>query len=281
MKVLQSMLLSLAVSGLLSGCGGGASVKPVVSFKPGGDDGGSTNGGAAAKPIEGAGTFSGTIRLTGTFSPPKPIIEKGASKKDSTVCAAETAILEQSLLVGPTKGIANVFVYLNKVPPGAKVPPPPAEPAVFDQKGCVFIPHALVIRANQQVLVKSGDAVAHNTHTYPRRNGGFNQAIKSNERDGVPLLYTKRENEPFSVKCDMHSWMRAYHLAIDHPWGTTTNDKGEFSLTDVPATELEFRVWHEKAGGGGGFLQRSLKIKIESGQTVTRDLEFDLSAFGL
>ena len=37
MKVLQSMLLSLAVSGLLSGCGGGASVKPVVSFKPGGD----------------------------------------------------------------------------------------------------------------------------------------------------------------------------------------------------------------------------------------------------
>ena len=112
-------------------------------------------------------------------------------------------------------------------------------------------------------------------------NGGFNQAIKSNERDGVPLLCTKRENEPFSVKCDMHSWMRAYHLAIDHPWGTTTNDKGEFSLTDVPATELEFRVWHEKAGGGGGFLQRSLKIKIESGQTVTRDLEFDLSAFGL
>jgi hypothetical protein len=279
MKVLASVLLSLTVGGLLAGCGGGASVKPVVSFKPGGDDGGSTGSTTTAKPIEGVGTFSGTIKLKGDWTP-SVIVAKGAATKDSTVCAAETAIVEQSLVVGPENGIANVFIYLNKVPPGAKVPPPPAEPAVFDQKGCVFVPHALVIRANQKVLVKSGDAVAHNTHTYPRRNGGFNQAIKSNERDGVPLFYTKRENEPFSVKCDMHSWMRAYHLAIDHPWGTTTNTKGEFTLTDVPATELEFRVWHEKAGGGGGFLQRSLLVKIEPGKTMTQDLEFELSAFG-
>ena len=67
---------------------------------------------------------------------------------------------------------------------------------------------------------------------------------------------------------------------MDHPGGTPTNAKGEFKMEAAPATALTFRVWHEKAGGRGGFLQRSLKVTIKKDETVSQDLTFALSAFG-
>ncbi len=263
----------------VAGCGGGASAKPEIIYKPGGGDAVSNNGGAV-EPIDGTGTFTGTVQLTGTAPSPLVIVAKGAATKDREVCAATTAIVNQSLEVGDGNGIANVFIFLDKTPPGAQVPPVPDEPAIFDQKGCVFVPHVLVTRTNQQVLVRSGDAIAHNTRTNPKRSRPFNQIIQANDRKGFPLIYNKHERTPFLVKCDMHSWMQAYHLALDHPWGTTTNAKGEFKIEGVPATSLTFRVWHEKAGGRGGFLQRSLKVTIKKDETVSQDLAFALSAFG-
>ncbi|MCH2588969.1 MAG: hypothetical protein MK004_10910 [Planctomycetales bacterium] len=241
---------------LLIGCGGGASATPT-------------------------GTLTGTIKLIGTAPKPSVIVAKGTAKRDATVCGAQAAIIDQSLQVGEGNGIANVFVYVDKAPPGATIPTAPTEPAIFDQKGCVFLPHAMVVRSSQTVLIKSQDDAGHNTHTYPGRSRGFNGAIKALERDGVPLVYNKHERTPFPVKCDMHSWMQAFHLALEHPWGTTTKADGSFELTGLPATELTLRVWHEKAGGKGGFLQRSLKVTIPKDGSKTENLEFKLSDFGL
>ena len=251
--------LATASLGLLTGCGGGASATPTITYKAGGES--SVGPSDTVKPIDGTGTLAGTIKLVETETAPNPtvivtkggiIVEKGTLNKDATVCGAERAIIDQSLLVGTGNGIANVFIYIDKTPPGASIPAIPTESAVFDQRGCVFLPHAMVVRSGQTVLVKSQDATGHNTHTYPGRSRSFNGAIKALERDGVPLIYNKHERTPFPVKCDMHSWMQAFHLALDHPWGTITRADGSFELKGLPATELTLRVWHEKAGGRGG-----------------------------
>jgi len=278
-RSLSVATLATAMLGLLVGCGGGASATPTVSYKAGGET--PKNGGGPVAQIDGTGTLTGTVRLVGNAPTPIVIVARGAAKRDTNVCGAEAAIIDESLQVGAGNGIANVFIYIDKSPPGATVPAPPSEPAVFDQKGCVFVPHALVVHSNQTILIKSQDEAGHNTHTYPGRSRSFNGAIKALERDGVPIVYNKHERTPFPVRCDMHSWMQAFHLALNHPWGTLTRADGSFELKGLPATTLTLRVWHEKAGGKGGYLQRSLKVTIPKDGTVSQDLKFELSDFGL
>lgn len=57
---------------------------------------------------------------------------------------------DESLLVNSAAGhgASNVFIYLTKAPQGTKSPVP-NEPVVMDQKGCIFLPHAIA----RQILV--------------------------------------------------------------------------------------------------------------------------------
>ena len=60
---------------------------------------------------------------------------QGADVKDKEVCSAMTIPNESLIVNGTSKGIQNVFVYLEKSPAGATPVPPPAS-QVFDQVGC-------------------------------------------------------------------------------------------------------------------------------------------------
>ena len=43
--------------------------------------------------------------------------------------------------------------------------------------------------------------------------------------------------------------MTAYLMVCDHPYFAVTDANGRFEIPNVPAgVELEFRVWHERAG---------------------------------
>lgn len=229
------------------------------------------------KPAAGTGTFSGTVTFDGT-PPTLPVLhDKGANVKDAAVCSA-AAVPDESLVVdAKTKGIENVFIYLAKAPDGYKAPPVPKEPVVFDQKGCRFTPHALLARVGQTVLVKSGDAIAHNTHTFPIRSAGFNQLIKADDREGTKLVYDKSEKLPLEVKCDLHTWMRAYHLALDHPFMAVTDANGHFEITGLPPGSHKFVIWQEKAG----YLNRSYSVEIKADKPTDMKLKFGPSAFKL
>lgn len=248
----------------LPGCGGGAAAKTTVRYRPSspealeGDaavaatDGAATPGETAAT---GIGSFAGTVVVEGNVSSPPPKYAKGAAPKDTEVCGMEQ-IPDDSVVVKDGK-LANVFIYLAKAPKGA--PAAPSEPIVFDQKSCIFKPHALVVQTTQVVKILNSDGVLHNTHTYPSRNTSFNQGVKPNDQVGVDLVYTRAESEPFQVGCDVHPWMIAFHLPVDHPYAAVSDADGKFEIKDLPAGKHEFRVWHEK----GKLLQKSLSVVIK------------------
>lgn len=213
----------------------------------------STHRGVAAE-----GSFSGKVVLDGDAPTLEVLVKKGQSGlKDAEVCGV-TDIADDSLVVGDDGGIANVFVFLRRAPKGYKGKVP-SDPVVLDQKGCVFLPHAAVIQANQDVLVKSSDAVQHNVHTFPKRNDSINLLINPNEQDGIELAYRKAESEPIQVKCDIHSWMSSWHLVLDHPFMAVTDENGEFRIEGLPEGKHQFRVWHER----GGLLEKSLKVTVK------------------
>lgn len=216
------------------------------------------------------GTVTGQFILEGDVPKPEVAISQGdKTVKDAAVCAADTLYKNDLVVDEKTKGIANIFVYIY--PRDAKkLPVHPDDKAsekkevVFDQKGCRFVPHAMIVRTDQTVIVKSDDAIAHNTHTYTLKNNPVNFLIAPNDRDGIPVTVNQAESLPMPVKCDIHPWMQAYWLIIDHPWAAVTDKEGKFTIENLPAGEHEFRVWHERAG----YLDRKYKVTVEPGKTI-------------
>lgn len=220
------------------------------------------------------GTVLGKVVLDGEAPVLAPFIKAGDDKiKDKEVCGAAD-VPDESLLVGEGKGIANVFIYLRRAPKGYKAAEV-KEPVVLDQKGCVFLPHAAVIRVGQTVLVKSSDAIQHNIHTFPGRNDSVNMLINPNESKGVALKYTKAESDPLEVKCDIHGWMTSYHLVLDHPFMAVTDKDGNFRIDGLPAGSHEFRVWHER----GGVLEKEYKVDVKAGAEKTVELKYGVAKF--
>lgn len=278
-RILVSSALTVALLPLVTGCGGGASQETAVKIKrdtgesAGGQagDGGPAGGGAAP---EGKGTLRGKVVFQGSAPDLAVLIRAGAKIKDAEVCAAMD-IPNERLIVSPDGGVANVFVYLRKAPSGVEVPPPPKEEAVFDQKNCHFIPHVFLVRTDQPVVIKNSDPILHNTHTYPARQTGFNATIPLNGAERT--VYERPEAEPFEVKCDIHAWMIAYHLPLDHPYAAISNENGEFEIPDVPAGEHRFTVWHE--GAVGQFLSRGLPVTIKPDEVTDITIDYPLEKF--
>lgn len=279
-RIIATLLISV-VAFTLQGCGplvSGANFTPTVKYKPdttaaaAADSTASTGTTAEAATSEGVGTLKGKVELTGSFTPLPPIYVKGADVRDAAVCAAESAP-DQKVLV-KDGGLANVFIYLKKAP---KAVPAASEATIyFDQKNCVFKPHAMIMRIGQTVKILNSDSIAHNTHTFGKKNDSSNSVIPPNDTVGVSLVYTKAEQEPISVKCDIHPWMSAYHLPIDHPYVALTGEDGTFEIKDLPAGKHEFKVWHETAG----MIEKSLFVTVKPGDNDPLTIKVSVSQLG-
>ena len=156
-----------------------------------------------------------------------------------------------------------MFIYLAESCRKVAAAAVPTASLIFDQKNCMFKPHAMTVRVGQTVKVLNSDAVAHNTHTYGVKTTSI--SIRSYLRTtpmGAPLIYKQAEQEPISVVCDIHPWMKAYHLPVDHPFVALSGEDGTFDIKDLPAGKHEFKVWHEV----GGLLRKgSLVVTIKPG----------------
>jgi hypothetical protein len=212
------------------------------------------------------GSVTGQFVLEGEIPRLMPLVEKGNMNiNDPAVCSAAD-VPDDSLVVDrATKGIANVFVYLPKA---EQVHPRLKESAKkevdFDQEGCRFIPHALVVRTDQVVRVKSNDNCTHNTKTNPRSNQPVNFILAANDRTGVEVKNRLAEKLPIEVQCNVHNWMNARWLILDHPYGAVSDNEGKFTIADLPAGEHEFVVWQERVG----YVERKYKVKVIAGKTT-------------
>jgi hypothetical protein len=245
-----------------AGCGGG-SEPPAGAGKPGKVDvdlgkpepapagkseaAPKSDGGAAA---EGWGTLTGKVVFGGDIPEPRVLVKEGdPNAKDPEVCAKHNVVSEELIVNPDNKGIKNVFVYLRRPP---RIAPDlaqvPTDPVVLDQKDCAFIPHALIGRVGQPMLVKSDDPLRHNTHTNFLKNTNLNSTLAPSDRTGLPVKLTATENRPMPIKCDIHTWMTASMLVLDHPYAAITDENGDFKLEKLPAGSLEINMWQEKAG---------------------------------
>jgi hypothetical protein len=128
----------------------------------------------------------------------------------------------------------------------------------------------MILRTDQTVAILSGDPISHNTHVNTINNAGQNQTIAAEDRTGqtrwsfpIPERYVTK------VNCDIHGWMNAWWLIIDHPYAAVTDKTGHFTIEKVPAGPQQFIAWQEAEGWvfGKERSKRSRTIEVKPDQT--------------
>ncbi len=189
-----------------------------------------------------AGTLTGTIKFTGR-KPARKLIDM--SEDPACVEAHHSKAYDESVVVNPNGTLANTFVYLKSGLEG-KTFPVPATPVVIDQHGCWFHPRVMGIQTGQTLQVTNSDPVTHNIHPLAQINREWNH---SQGQGDAPLA--RRFIKPeimIRVKCNIHSWMRAFIGVVEHPYFAVTGADGSFEIRNIPPGDYVVEAWQETLG---------------------------------
>jgi plastocyanin len=194
---------------------------------------GAYEGGAVAD----GGSISGTVKYSGAAPAPKKL----DVTKDKEVCA-KSEKFDETLVVGTDGGLKNAVVAITTITKGK---PLDTKGATLDQGGCQYAPHVVLVPANQPMKILNNDGILHNIHTFSKKNPAMNRAQPKFKKEMEEKF---AQPETFEVRCDAHAWMEGWVVVQDHPYYVITDDKGAFTLTDVPPGDYELKVWHSKLG---------------------------------
>src|SRR5687767_14457195 len=218
--------------------------------------------------------ITGTVNLDGAAPKMNDVDMSGVKE-----CAAQHAdpVTEQTVVADDKGNLANVIVAIKKEE-GKDLPgEAPSEPAVLDQKGCMYEPHALALMAGQEMVVKNSDAFLHNVHALSTVNPPFNFGQPTKDEVGKKLgPDAPKAAEYFRVKCDVHPWMSAYIGVFEHPFFAVTKEDGTYEIkTDgLPDGEYMLTFWHEKFASETPIEE---KIEIKGGK-AEKDYKFKAEA---
>jgi len=221
---------------------------------------GRSSAGAQATASQNSGSIEGTIHFEGT--PPKLAkLDMGA---DPFCAAAHTEpVLAEDGAVNSNGTLPNAFVYIKDVPGTF---PPPAQPVVLDQRGCIYEPHVLGVMAGQVLLITSGDLTTHNIHPMCKVNRAWNES----QPPGAPSLVHKfaRPEVMIPVRCNQHPWMSAYLGVTSNPFYAVSGSDGTFTIKGVPPGEYSLTTWTVT------FRTQEQKVTVRAGETMHANFTF-------
>lgn len=210
-----------------------------------------------------AGNIVGKINYTGPKVAPS-MIKMNADPKCIKMHSGKDVASEQ-VVVNPNNTLRWVFIYVKKGLEGKKFPTPSSKVSI-NQTGCMYNPHVFGMMASQPLEITNSDATLHNIHALPKNSSQFNIAQPNK---GMKLTKTFDKSEVMvKIKCEVHNWMAAYVGVLDHPFYAVSDDKGNFSIKNLPPGDYELEAWHEKFG------TKSMKITVGASDTKTVDFSF-------
>ncbi|MBI2357644.1 MAG: methylamine utilization protein [Deltaproteobacteria bacterium] len=116
--------------------------------------------------------------------------------------------------------------------------------AVVDQRNVKFIPRVLPVLVGTTVEFPNNDKTWHNVYS------------KSEAKEFDLGLYPAGETRSVTfdkpgvvrILCNVHPSMEAFIVVKDHPYFTTPDQRGNYTLNRVPLGQRRLEVWHPEFG---------------------------------
>ena len=188
------------------------------------------------------GTITGTVKYSGAPPPPMPI-NFGAEQQCALVHGTTPPNIE-TIVINSNGTVRDVLVYVTGEVPGQYAAP--TEPLVFEQRGCVFVPHVGAVMVGQPVEVRNGDPILHNVRAQSKLGQSFNIAQPMQGMKTTKKLLKPEIGIP--IKCDVHFWMTGYLHVLAHPFFAITGPDGVFTIKGLPPGTYTLEAWHGKLG---------------------------------
>ena len=203
--------------------------------------------------VKGGGAIKGKIKAS--MKPDDPML---TIDKDTEVCGKSQAAL--MYILSPNLEVKNALVIVEDVKKGKAAP---KSDTTIDNKNCKFEPIVGIAYKGGNFVIKNSDPLLHNTNLgillQDKRRAVYNLALPRKDQVITKLVKAAGQH---GVKCDAHSWMRAYIYVSEHPYVAVTDTSGSFEIKDLPPGKYKVKIWHE------GFAEITKDVEVTSDKTA-------------
>ena len=186
-----------------------------------------------------AGTITGEVKFIDGAAKLSPV----KVTKDQDYCG--DTLPNETYLVDPNGGLKNVVVFLDALQ--AATPVDPQKDNIIENTGCQYVPRVLAMRKGERLRVRNNDPKLHIPHSYLNERTVFMLSLpfKNTILDATQKI---RDVGILKLVCDTHAWMLGFVHVFDHSFFAVTDDKGAFTISNVPPGNYTLKAWHEHAG---------------------------------
>ena len=232
---------------------------------------------------------TGDLKIRFVYGGDPPERKAIVPDKDVNFCGKHD-LFDESLIVNPeNRGIKNVVVYVYTGSRGTDLPP--QEPAnathTLANENCRFEPSVVLCQVGDTLKVTNPDPVGHNANLKFFNNTAQNFMIPAKQEKTVEL--TESEPALIPVECNIHPWMKANILVVDHPYAAVSDEDGNLEIKGLPAgEEIIFRAWHVSGSFGDEIMvngkedswrSNKFEVEIEAGENDLGTVEMPPAAF--
>jgi Polysaccharide lyase family 4, domain II len=197
--------------------------------------------------------------------------------------------LLREFTVGENHAVKDVVVMLTGIDRGK---PFPFQDPRIEASDCQFKPFVTVVRNEEKVSVLNMDPVMHDIQAYETSELGprvlFNVPLPMNPHHprtagldaeyhkhmaGEPMTQTihmTKGRQVFVMQCGFHAYMESWGLAVDNPYYTLTDAKGNFEIKDIPPGTYKMTVWHPQARS---IIEQEIMIQTKSETIANFELQ--------
>jgi len=189
--------------------------------------------------------------------------------KDQDFCGKHDIPNEKLIVNSENKGIQHVIVHVYTRSSGDDLPKtsPGTTTHELANDQCRFQPHIVIAQTGDKLKITNPDPVGHNANLNFIRNTQQNLMIPAGQEKVVDLK--EEEPAPIPVECNIHPWMKAYVVVLEHPFADVSDSDGNIEIKGLPAgKEITFAVRYE-----GGKLD---EVKVGGKETDWKRQRFEV-----